>query len=127
MLMLSKIVVIYLIPANMCIITMLKLVLLFLTMFTQVRSANRRVSPVEVQNHKTIMKVVYLVLEPQYQIALTQAAKNLNSSNKEIGIQLSGYLIEELRSEDNFENFKADISSADVFIASHIFIEDLAQ
>ena len=44
-------------------------------MFTQVRSANRRVMPVDGQNHKIIMKVVYLVLEPQYQNALTEAAK----------------------------------------------------
>ena len=50
-------------------------------MFTQVRSANRRVSPVEDHKHKSIMKVVYVVLEPQYQNALTEAAKSLNSLN----------------------------------------------
>ena len=43
-------------------------------MFTQVRSADRRVAPVEGQNHKSVMKAVYVVLEPQYQNALTQAA-----------------------------------------------------
>ncbi len=73
------------------------------------------------------MKAVYLVLEPQYQNALTQAAKNLNSQNGSIGVELSGYLIEELRDPQNFEDFKSDIASADVFIASLIFIEDLAQ
>ena len=68
-------------------------------MFTQVRSANRRVSPAEGQCHKYVMKAVYVVLEPQYQNALTQAANALNSSDSPIGIDLSGYLIEELRNE----------------------------
>tara|TARA_B100000700_G_scaffold36280_1_gene35475 strand:+ start:1331 stop:5284 length:3954 start_codon:yes stop_codon:yes gene_type:complete len=73
------------------------------------------------------MKVVYLVLEPQYQNALTQAVKSLNSQNGTLGVELSGYLIEELRNEDNYDDFKKDIASADVFIGSLIFIEDLAQ
>ena len=55
-------------------------------MFTQVRSANRRVAPVDGQNHKSVMKVVYVVLEPQYQNALTQAANALNASGSELGI-----------------------------------------
>ena len=96
-------------------------------MFTQVRSASRRVSPAEKNDHKAVMKVVYLVLEPQYQNALTQAAKTLNSQNGPIGVELNGYLIEELRDSQNFEDFKVDIASADIFIASLIFIEDLAQ
>ncbi len=96
-------------------------------MFTQVRSANRRVMPVEGQSHKVIMKIVYLVLEPQYQNALTEAALTLNKSNKDLGIELNGYLIEELRDETNYSDFKADIAQADIFIGSLIFIEDLAQ
>ncbi len=96
-------------------------------MFTQVRSANRRVLPEENHCHKAVMKAVYVVLEPQYQNALTQAANSLNSQNGELGIELSGYLIEELRDEQNFKDFQTDISNADVFIASLIFIEDLAQ
>ena len=96
-------------------------------MFTQVRSANRRVAPVEGQTHKSVMKAVYVVLEPQYQNALTQAATALNASGSELGIELSGYLIEELRNDVNYEDFKKDVSEADVFIASLIFIEDLAQ
>tara|TARA_Y100001968_G_scaffold113737_1_gene103166 strand:+ start:34263 stop:38282 length:4020 start_codon:yes stop_codon:yes gene_type:complete len=96
-------------------------------MFTQVRSANRRVSPAEGNKHISVMKAVYVVLEPQYQNALTQAAKSLNSKDGPIGIELNGYLIEELRDETNYENFKSDIQSADIFIASLIFIEDLAQ
>ena len=96
-------------------------------MFTQVRSANRRVSPVENHGHKAVMKAVYVVLEPQYQNALTQAANSLNSINGPIGIELNGYLIEELRDTANYESFKKDIENADLFVASLIFIEDLAQ
>ena len=75
-------------------------------MFTQVRSANRRVSPVENHKHKSVMKVVYVVLEPQYQNALTQAALSLNSQNGPIGIDLNGYLIEELRNDQNYSDFQ---------------------
>ncbi len=96
-------------------------------MFTQVRSASRRVSPEESHTHKSVMKAVYVVLEPQYQNALTQAANSLNALKGPIGIELSGYLIEELRNEENYNDFKEDVASADVFIASLIFIEDLAQ
>ena len=69
-------------------------------MFTQVRSADRRVAPVEGQNHASVMKAVYVVLEPQYQNALTQAATALNASGGDLGIELSGYLIEELRNDE---------------------------
>jgi len=73
------------------------------------------------------MKAVYVVLEPQYQNALTQAATALNASGSHLGIELSGYLIEELRDESNYADFCADVAEADVFVASLIFIEDLAQ
>tara|TARA_Y100001968_G_scaffold3388_1_gene2987 strand:+ start:109429 stop:113436 length:4008 start_codon:yes stop_codon:yes gene_type:complete len=96
-------------------------------MFTQVRSSKRRVFPAENNSHKSVVKAVYVVLEPQYQNSLTEAAKAINEANGPIGIELSGYLIEELRNDENYENFKSDIESADLFIASLIFIEDLAQ
>ncbi len=96
-------------------------------MFTQVQSSSRRVSPNENHKHKAVMKAVYVVLEPQYQNALTEAANTLNSQDGPIGIELNGYLIEELRDNSNYENFKNDIENADLFIASLIFIEDLAQ
>ncbi len=96
-------------------------------MFTQVRSANRRVSPAAENSHNCVMKAVYVVLEPQYQNSLTQAARSLNAQNGPLGIELSGYLIEELRDPENYSDFQNDIASADVFIASLIFIEDLAQ
>ncbi|MFM7235277.1 MAG: magnesium chelatase subunit H [Cyanobium sp.] len=95
-------------------------------MFTQVRSANRRVSP-ESMNGRPLMRAVYVVLEPQYQNALTTAALSINEGNPALAIELSGYLIEELRDPQNYADFCADVAEADVFIASLIFIEDLAQ
>ncbi|MFM9048144.1 MAG: magnesium chelatase subunit H, partial [Cyanobium sp.] len=95
-------------------------------MFTQVRSANRRVSPESV-NGRSLMRAVYVVLEPQYQNALTTAAQSINEGNPALAIELSGYLIEELRDPQNYADFCADVAQADVFIASLIFIEDLAQ
>jgi len=73
------------------------------------------------------MRAVYVVLEPQYQNALTQAANSLNEQNSALAVDLSGYLIEELRDPENYAAFCADVAEADVFIASLIFIEDLAQ
>ena len=96
-------------------------------MFTQVRSANRRVLPAENNKHKVVIKAVYVVLEPQYQNSLTEAAKSINETQGPIGIELSGYLIEELRDENNYQDFVKDVSKADLFLASLIFIEDLAQ
>ncbi|MCP9884571.1 magnesium chelatase subunit H [Synechococcus sp. ATX 2A4] len=101
-------------------------------MFTQVRSASRRVSPAGCaapagSEGRPVMKAVYVVLEPQYQNALTTAATSLNEHNPALAVELSGYLIEELRDPENYAAFCADVAAADVFIASLIFIEDLAQ
>ena len=43
--------------------------------------------------------------------------------NGPIGIDLCGYLIEELRNENNFSDFKEDIAKADIFIASLILLK----
>jgi magnesium chelatase subunit H len=72
------------------------------------------------------MKLVYVVLEPQYQSAMSAAVKSINKNNSNLAIEVSGYLIEELRSPENYEVFKEDIAKADIFIASLIFIDDLA-
>ena len=95
-------------------------------MFTQVRSSSRRISP-EAAEGRSVMRAVYVVLEPQYQNALTQAANSLNDLGGDLAVDLSGYLIEELRDPENYSQFCADVAEADVFIASLIFIEDLAQ
>jgi magnesium chelatase subunit H len=43
-----------------------------------------------------------------------------------MAIEISGYLLEELRDPGNYEDLKRDVEEANIFIASLIFIEDLA-
>ncbi|MEE3719019.1 magnesium chelatase subunit H [Tumidithrix elongata RA019] len=98
-------------------------------MFTSVKPSakpnNRHITPANLQG-RVLMKLVYVVLEPQYQSALSSAIESINQKNPNLAITVSGYLIEELRSPENYEAFKQDLSEANVFIASLIFIEDLA-
>lgn len=95
-------------------------------MFTNVKSTIRHIAPKDLQG-RALMKVVYVVLEPQYQSSISSAIKSINANNPNLAIEISGYLIEELRSPDNYEDFKRDVAEANIFIASLIFIEDLAQ
>ncbi|MEL6553258.1 MAG: magnesium chelatase subunit H [Cyanobacteria bacterium J06621_11] len=94
-------------------------------MFTQVRPTVRHVVPEELGS-RSLVKVVYVVLEPQYQSSLSAAVRSINASNSQIAVEVSGYLIEELRSAENYEAFKKDVSEANIFIGSLIFIEELA-
>ena len=94
-------------------------------MFTHVKSTIRHIIP-ETLNDRSLLKVVYVVLEPQYQSSLSAAVKNINNNNSKIAIEISGYLIEELRDPENYKQFQQDIEKANLFIASLIFIEDLA-
>ncbi|TAE98124.1 MAG: magnesium chelatase subunit H, partial [Oscillatoriales cyanobacterium] len=95
-------------------------------MFTHVKPTIRHVVPENLQG-RSLLKVVYVVLEPQYQSALSAAVRSINNKNPNLAIEISGYLIEELRSPENYEAFKRDVADANVFIASLIFIEDLAE
>ena len=95
-------------------------------MFTNVKPTVRHISP-ENLGERSLMKVVYVVLEPQYQSALSAAVKSINANNPHIAVEVSGYLIEELRDNGNYEAFKKDVSEANVFVASLIFIEELAE
>ncbi|WP_427160093.1 magnesium chelatase subunit H [Aliinostoc sp. HNIBRCY26] len=95
-------------------------------MFTHVKSTIRHIAPDNLGG-RNFIKVVYVVLESQYQSALSQAVRTINSNNPNLAIEISGYLIEELRDPENYEEFKRDVESANIFIASLIFIEDLAQ
>lgn len=95
-------------------------------MFTHVKSTIRHIAPDDLRG-RNLIKVVYVVLESQYQSALSQAVSTINSNNPNLAIEISGYLIEELRDPENYEEFKRDMESANIFIASLIFIEDLAQ
>jgi magnesium chelatase subunit H len=94
-------------------------------MFTHVKPTVRHVAPENLGN-RALIKVVYAVLESQYQSALSAAVRSINAKNPNVAIEISGYLIEELRDSKNYEDFKRDVSEANIFIASLIFIEDLA-
>ncbi len=95
-------------------------------MFTNVKSTIRHIAP-ESLDGRALLKVVYVVLEPQYQSAISSAVKTINAKNPNLAIEISGYLIEELRNGENYKNFQADVAQANIFIASLIFIEDLAE
>jgi magnesium chelatase subunit H len=95
-------------------------------MFTNVKSAIRHITPDDLQD-RTLMKVVYVVLEPQYQSAISAAVKTINKKNPKVAIEISGYLIEELRDPENYAEFEKDVAQANIFIASLIFIEELAE
>ncbi|MEL7501923.1 MAG: magnesium chelatase subunit H [Cyanobacteria bacterium J06554_6] len=95
-------------------------------MFTNVKSTVRHISPEHV-GERFLMKVVYVVLEPQYQSALSAAVKAINANNTQLAVQISGYLIEELRDPENYAAFEQDIAEANIFIGSLIFIEELAE
>jgi magnesium chelatase subunit H len=94
-------------------------------MFTHVKSTIRQIIPDNL-NGRSLLKVVYVVLEPQYQSALSAAVRSINQRNPNLAIEISGYLIEELRDPQNYEDFQREVARANIFIASLIFIEDLA-
>ncbi len=94
-------------------------------MFTHVKSTIRHIAPDNLRG-RSLIKVVYVVLESQYQSALSQAVRSINENHPNLAIEISGYLVEELRDPENYEGFKREIADANIFIASLIFIEDLA-
>ena len=69
---------------------------------------------------------MYVVLESQYQSSLAAAVRNINEKRPEVCVEIVGYLLEELRDAENFQKFKEDVSTANIFIGSLIFIEELA-
>lgn len=93
--------------------------------FTSLDPESRRVKP-DPQG-RPVVKIVYTVLESQYQSSLTDAVQKINAGNKRVCYELMGYLLEELRTPENYDNFKKDLEDANVFIGSLIFIEDLAE
>lgn len=95
-------------------------------MFTSSNTESRRVVP-ENPNGRPTMKVVYVVLESQYQSSLTAAVKRINAGSDNMAVECVGYLLEELRNDETFEQFKADVADANVFIGSLIFVQELAE
>lgn len=70
-------------------------------MFTHVKSTIRHIAPDDLRG-RTLLTVVYVVLESQYQSALSQAVRQINANNPNMAIEISGYLIEELRDSENY-------------------------
>merc|ERR1719157_293608 len=95
-------------------------------MFTATNSESRRIVPDNVDGRPT-MKVVYVVLESQYQSSMTAAVKRINAANPNMAVECVGYLLEELRNDDAYEQFKADVEDANIFIGSLIFVQELAE
>ncbi len=95
-------------------------------MFTHVKPTVRHIAPDNIQG-RSLIKVVYVVLEPQYQSSLSAAVRSINKNNPNVAIEISGYLLEELRSPENLEAFEQDVANANIFIGSLIFIEELAE
>jgi magnesium chelatase subunit H len=77
-------------------------------MFTHVASPLkcRHIAPDNL-NGRLLVKVVYVVLEPQYQSALSSAIRSINANNSEVAIEVSGYLIEELRRRRKLRGLQA--------------------
>lgn len=95
-------------------------------MFTHVKPTIRHIVPDSLQG-RALIKVVYVVLEPQYQSALSAAVRSINLTHPTLAVEISGYLIEELRDPENYQAFQQDVAEANVFIGSLIFLEDLAE
>lgn len=94
-------------------------------LFTGSKPSDRHIEPDNL-NGRTQFKVVYVVLESQYQSSMTAACKRINAQQEKVAVECSGYLLEELRDPKNYEDFKREIAEADVFIGSLIFVQELA-
>ena len=94
-------------------------------MFTNTSPDTKRVVPTNMEG-KTKFKIVYVVLESQYQSALTKACNSINDGKEGVAVEAVGYLLEELRSPAILEQFKADVADANIFIGSLIFVQELA-
>uniref|UniRef100_A0A7N2M1W3 magnesium chelatase n=1 Tax=Quercus lobata TaxID=97700 RepID=A0A7N2M1W3_QUELO len=94
-------------------------------LFTQTSPEVRRIVPDNKQGLPTV-KIVYVVLEAQYQSSLTAAVQALNQNQRNASFQVVGYLVEELRDESTYKAFCKDLEDANIFIGSLIFVEELA-
>jgi len=94
-------------------------------LFTSSNPEERRVVPDD-PNGRATFKVVYVVLESQYQASLTAACKRINAGQPDVCVECSGYILEELRDAANYEQFKKDVADANIFIGSLIFVQELA-
>lgn len=94
-------------------------------LFTQTTQEVRRIVPDNNRGLPTV-KIVYVVLEAQYQSSLTAAVQALNSNQSDASYEVVGYLVEELRDKATYKTFCEDLEDANIFIGSLIFVEELA-
>lgn len=94
-------------------------------LFTQTSPEVRRIVPENDQN-LPLVKIVYVVLEAQYQSSLSAAVRALNRDREYASFEVVGYLVEELRDETTYKAFCKDLEDANIFIGSLIFVEELA-
>ena len=73
------------------------------------------------------MKIVYVVLEAQYQVSVSAVVRNLNQEKKDVLFEIVGHLQEELRDQSTYNMFYQDPSDPNIFIGSFVFVEELAQ
>lgn len=94
-------------------------------LFTQTSPEVRRIVP-EKDTNLPKVKIVYVVLEAQYQSSLSAAVRALNGGKQYASLEVVGYLVEELRDESTYKTFCKDLEDANIFIGSLIFVEELA-
>jgi|EP00550_Attheya_septentrionalis_P002627 magnesium chelatase subunit H len=94
--------------------------------YTATNAESRRIIPEDVRG-RPVMKIVYVVLESQYQSSMTAAVKRINAGSDNMAVECVGYLLEELRNDEALEQFKIDVADANVFIGSLIFVQELAE
>ncbi|KAJ8453336.1 hypothetical protein Cgig2_008220 [Carnegiea gigantea] len=94
-------------------------------LFTQTSPEVRRIVPEKNQGLPTV-KIVYVVLEAQYQSSLSAAVQTLNKTADFAKFEVVGYLVEELRDEKTYQSFCKDLEDVNIFIGSLIFVEELA-
>ncbi|KAJ1476596.1 protoporphyrin IX magnesium chelatase, subunit H, partial [Baffinella frigidus] len=92
--------------------------------FTTSNPEDRRIIPENVNGRKKF-KVVYVVLESQYQS--WGRGTCIPGNRVSCSIAPVGYLLEELRNPATLKAFQADIETANVFIGSLIFVQELAE
>ena len=64
---------------------------------------------------------------PSYGVRLTIAlVRPCLCVQPDVAVECSGYILEELRDPENFEQFKKDMADANIFIGSLIFVQELA-
>mmetsp|Transcript_46824 Transcript_46824/g.104925 ORF Transcript_46824/g.104925 Transcript_46824/m.104925 type:complete len:1471 (-) Transcript_46824:11-4423(-) len=95
--------------------------------YTASNTAERRVVPSDKQREgREVVKVVYVVLESQYQASMTTAVKQINKAKGPFCVECVGYLLEEIRNPETLEELKKDVEGANVFVCSLIFVQELA-